>query len=495
MSSYMLTIDQGTSSTRAMVFSREFHLLAKAQLPLDTQYPAEGWVEQDPNIIWRDTQQVVKEALAGAGIQSHQVAGVAISNQRETTILWDRHTGEAIYPAIVWQDRRTAPQCQAWEAQGLGMQVQASTGLLLDPYFSASKIAWILDHVPGARERAEKGELAFGTIDTFLTWKLTQGHSHVTDITNASRTMLFNIHTLSWDAPLLNAFDIPAALLPEVKPNTADFGHVDAEHFGHAMPIVAMAGDQQAATVGQACFNPGMMKATFGTGCFMLMNTGSKPLVSHNRLITTIAYQVGDTLAYALEGSVFVAGAAVQWLRDAVKLIQSAQESEQWAMHTKDTQGVYFVPAFTGLGAPYWDAQARGAILGLTRDSGIGHIVRAALESVCYSVKDLWLAMQADGAELATLRVDGGMAQNDWLMQYLADILNAPVERAAQMETTALGVAFLAGIKLGWYRSLEEIGRLWELGERFEVNMDEVTRTKHYEGWLEAVSRIRGKVS
>lgn len=491
MSSYILTIDQGTSSTRALVFSREYQLLAKAQAPLDAAYPEEGWVEQSPDTIWNDVLAVSKQALESAGVAAADIAGVSISNQRETTIIWDRKTGEAIYPAIVWQDRRTANICLAWDADGLGAVVQEKTGLLLDPYFSASKIAWILGHVPGARERANRGELAFGTIDTFLVWRLTGGRHHVTDMTNASRTMIYNIHRLEWDAALLAAFDIPESLLPTVKSNVADFGELDASLLGAAMPIVAMAGDQQAATVGQACFNPGMMKATFGTGCFMLLNTGSKPLVSQNRLITTIAYHVNDEIAYALEGSVFVAGAAVQWLRDTMKLIRSSQESEQWALHTQDTQGVYFVPAFTGLGAPYWDAQARGAILGLTRDSGIGHIVRAALESVCYSVKDLWLAMQADGAKLATLRVDGGMAQNDWLMQFLSDILDAPVERAAQMETTALGVAFLAGLKLGWYRSLEDIARMWELGDRFDVRMSSVERDMHYGGWKSAVAKIR----
>ena len=493
MSLYILTIDQGTSSTRALVFSRDYRLLSKSQIPLPSAYPHEGWVEQAPEIIWKDTLTVAAEALRGAGIHASQVAGLSISNQRETTIIWDRKTGIPIYPAIVWQDRRTLEQCAAWAEQGLNEMVQSKTGLLLDPYFSASKIRWILDNVPDARERANRGELAFGTIDSYLVWKLTNGKSHTTDMTNASRTMLYNIHTFEWDRELLEAFNIPASILPEVKPNIADFGEVDAAHFGAPVPIVAMAGDQQAATVGQACFQPGMMKATFGTGCFMLLNTGKTALVSKNRLLTTLAYHVGDEMAYALEGSVFVAGAAVQWLRDAMKLIHSAQESEQWALHTQDTQGVYFVPAFTGLGAPYWDAQARGAILGLTHDSGIGHIVRAALESVCYSVKDLWLAMQADGAALATLRVDGGMTQNDWLMQFLSDMLDAPVERAAQMETTALGVAFLAGIKLGWYQSLADVSRLWELGERFDTRMDEAPRDKLYAGWITAVSKIRTK--
>ncbi|MFI4957043.1 MAG: glycerol kinase GlpK [Gammaproteobacteria bacterium] len=493
MSFYILTIDQGTSSTRALVFSREYRLLAKAQLPLPSAYPHEGWVEQAPEIIWKDALSVANEALRSAGVHASQVAGLSISNQRETTIIWDRKTGEPIYPAIVWQDRRTLDQCSAWADQGLNDMVQSKTGLLLDPYFSASKIRWILDNVPDARDRANRGELAFGTIDTFLVWKLTSGKSHVTDMTNASRTMLYNIHTFEWDQQLLEAFDIPMSILPEVKPNVADFGEVDAAHLGAAMPIVAMAGDQQAATVGQACFLPGMMKATFGTGCFMLLNTGKTPLVSKNRLLTTLAYHVGDEMAYALEGSVFVAGAAVQWLRDAMKLIRSSQESEQWAVHTQDTQGVYFVPAFSGLGAPYWDAQARGAILGLTHDSGIGHIVRAALESVCYSVKDLWLAMEADGAQLATLRVDGGMTQNDWLMQFLSNMLDAPVERAAQMETTALGVAFLAGLKLGWFHSLADIARLWELGERFDTRMESAEREKLYAGWVAAVSKIRTK--
>ncbi len=490
MSSYILALDQGTSSTRALVFGRDYGLLAKAQQPLASIYPQEGWVEQSPEAIWTDTVAVMQAALASAGVEASQVAGLAISNQRETTVIWDRKTGEEIYPAIVWQDRRTVAICAVWEAAGLSAAVRAKTGLLLDPYFSASKIRWILDAVPGAQARAQKGELAFGTIETFLLWRLTGGEQHITDVTNASRTLLYNIHTLSWDDELLKAFHIPSALLPRVVFNIADFGIVRADLLGAAIPVVAMAGDQQAAAIGQACFTPGMMKATFGTGCFMLLNTGKEALTSHHRLLTTIAYHVGTEMAYALEGGVFVAGAAVQWLRDTLKLIHSAQETEQWALQTRDTQGVYCVPAFTGLGAPYWDPGARGAIVGLTRDSGIGHIVRATLESVCYSVKDVWEAMRADSALLSALRVDGGMAQNDWLMQFLSDMLNAPVERAAQTEATALGMAFLAGLKLGWYRSLEDIARWWELGECFEPKMSEEVRQHHYAGWLEAVKRV-----
>lgn len=492
MRHYLLVIDQGTTSTRAIVFDKYAQPVAAVYRELPQSYPHEGWVEHSPQTIWADVLAVSQEVLEKANLSAEHIAGIGISNQRETTIIWDKMTGEPIYPAIVWQDRRTTALCELWLAEGLTDMVAEKTGLLLDPYFSASKIRWIMDNVAGAKQRAMAGELLFGTIDTYLVWMLTGGQSHVTDATNASRTLLYNIHTQDWDPALLDAFDVPASLLSTVLDNAADFGIAQASFLGAPIPIVALAGDQQAALIGQACFNPGMMKATFGTGCFMLLNTGNKPLVSTHRLLSTIAYRLNGHTIYALEGSIFVAGAALQWLRDAVKLIDNAADSEKIAMEVDDTEGVYLVPAFTGLGAPYWDPKARGAILGLTRNSGVAHIVRATLESVCYQCRDLWLAMQADGAsELHTLRVDGGMVINDWLMQFLSDILRVTVERPQQTETTARGVALLAGIQLGWYADLDAAAELWDSDRVFKPEMPAQRQQTLYVGWLESVRKIR----
>lgn len=492
MRHYLLVIDQGTTSTRAIVFDKYAQPVAAVYRELPQSYPHEGWVEHSPQTIWADVLAVSQEVLAKANLSAEHIAGIGISNQRETTIIWDKMTGESIYPAIVWQDRRTTALCELWLAEGQADIVAEKTGLLLDPYFSASKIRWIMDNVAGAKQRAMAGELLFGTIDTYLVWMLTGGQSHVTDATNASRTLLYNIHTQDWDPALLDAFDVPASLLPTVLDNAADFGTAQASFLGAPIPIVALAGDQQAALIGQACFNPGMMKATFGTGCFMLLNTGTKPLVSTHRLLSTIAYRLNGHAIYALEGSIFVAGAALQWLRDAVKLIDNAADSEKIAMEVDDTEGVYLVPAFTGLGAPYWDPKARGAILGLTRNSGVAHIVRATLESVCYQCRDLWLAMQADGAsELHTLRVDGGMVINDWLMQFLSDMLRVTVERPQQTETTARGVALLAGIQLGWYADLDAAAELWDSDRVFKPEMPAQRQQTLYVGWLDSVRKIR----
>jgi glycerol kinase len=494
MSEYVLVIDQGTTSTRAVIFDDKAQLISLAQQELPQSFPHDGWVEHDPKMILEHVLSLAKSVIEKAKLEPNQIAGLGISNQRETTVMWDKQTGEPIYPAIVWQDRRTAVLCEQWIQTGLEEVVQTRTGLLLDPYFSASKIRWLLDNVSGARKRALQGDLLFGTIETYLIWHLTAGQKHVTDATNASRTMLFNIHQQIWDETLLDAFDIPANILPIVKNNSDDFGLVAPSFLGASMPIVAAAGDQQAATVGQACFKAGMMKSTYGTGCFMLLNTGSQAVKSEHRLLTTTAYRLNNKPTYALEGSIFVAGAAVQWLRDAVRIISSASEAEKIALSIDNTDGVYLVPAFTGLGAPYWDPLARGAILGLTRDSGVQQIVRAALESVCYQSKDLWLAMQADGAgELDSLRVDGGMVVNDWLMQFLSDMLDVPVARPQITETTALGIAFLAGLQLGWYKNLEEIAALWQSSHLFKPKMPAPQRDKLYTGWLHAVNTIRSK--
>ncbi|MBI1362446.1 MAG: glycerol kinase GlpK [Proteobacteria bacterium] len=486
---YLLAIDQGTTSSRALVFGVDGAILGLAQQDFKQYYPHSGWVEHDADEIWSTTKQVVTEAVQRAG---KNITAIGITNQRETTIIWDRKTGKPIHRAIVWQDRRTADMCLALKADGVEAEVTARTGLLLDPYFSATKIGWLLDNVEGARSRAERGELAFGTVDTFLLWHLTGGRVHATDVTNASRTMLFNIHTLSWDPELLALFGIPHRLLPEVKPNVADFGLTDADVIGMAVPITAMAGDQHAATVGQACFKPGMMKSTYGTGCFAVLNTGEKAVTSQNKMLTTIAYQVGAKPVYALEGSIFNAGTAIQWLRDGLKLITSSGECEALAKSIAGTRGVYMVPAFTGLGAPHWDADARGALLGLTRDTGIAEVVRAALEAVCYQTHDLTDAMCKDaGIKLHALRVDGGMVVNDWLVQFLADVLNVPVDRPTITETTALGVAYLAGLGAGVYASLDDIAGHWQLNRHFKPQMDNITRGQLLRGWQNAVGRVK----
>lgn len=489
MPSSLLAIDQGTTSTRAMLFGLDGMIRGRAQMELPQSYPQDGWVEHDALRIWKDTQAVCRATL---GREGGDVAALGITNQRETTVIWDRASGEPIHPAIVWQDRRTTAWCQARLEHEAW--ISGKTGLLLDPYFSATKIAWLLEHVPGARTRAEAGELAFGTIDSWLIWNLSGGKVHATDATNASRTLLYNLEQGDWDEELLAFFGVPRALLPEVRDCAADFGTTDPALFGRAIPIRGTAGDQQAATIGQACLTAGMVKATYGTGCFMVMNTGDQILRSRHRLLSTLAYRLNGHSTYALEGSIFAAGSAVQWLRDALKLIGSAAESEQWARSTQGTRGVYLVPAFTGLGAPYWDPQARGGIVGLTRDSGIGEIVRATLESVCYQTRDLLEAMRADGAMLpSALRVDGGMVANDWLMQFLADTLDTPVERPRETETTALGAAILAGLGAGCFGSLEEVSQQWSREHRFEPAMSADRREGLYRGWLEAVGRMRSR--
>jgi glycerol kinase len=489
----LLAIDQGTTSSRAIVFSRDGRRLALAQRELPQSYPQSGWVEHDALRIWDDVLACVREALAQARLKAADIAALGITNQRETTVIWERATGQPIHPAIVWQDRRTAEWCREHENAQRHDWLQRKTGLILDPYFCATKIGWILDHVPGARDRAERGELAFGTIDCWLLWQLSGGRLHATDATNASRSLLYNLDQQDWDAELLEFFKVPARLLPEVRDSAADYGNSEAELFGGPIRIGAMVGDQQAATVGQACFKPGMIKSTYGTGCFMVLNTGDAPAHSRHRLLNTVGYRLNHHTTHALEGSIFVAGAAVQWLRDAVRLIGAAGETEALARSIDDTRGVYLVPAFTGLGAPYWDPEARGAIFGLTRDSGIAHIVRAALESACYQTRDLLEAMRQDALDPTELRVDGGMVVNDWLVQFLADILRIPVVRPQTVETTALGAALLAGLQTGVYASLEEISALWQAERRFEPRLDAARADELYSGWRKAIGRVRGK--
>lgn len=493
MTYYLLALDQGTTSTRAILFTTTGRVVGIQQQPITQYFPAVGWVEHDPEEIWCKTLQVLQDLLRSTMVESQQIVGLGITNQRETTLIWDKLSGQPLHRAIVWQDRRTAEYCQQLTAKNYAAVIQQKTGLLVDPYFSATKLHWLLHNVPAAQQLIPQDRLAFGTVDSFLLWKLTHGQQHATDATNAARTMLFNIHTQQWDPQLLELFNIPATILPEVKDSAAEFGETDPEICGVRLPIRAVLGDQQAATVGQACFLPGMIKSTYGTGCFLMVNTGNEAVLSQHRLLTTIAYRLAGTVTYALEGSIFVAGAAVQWLRDTLKLIHSVQDTQMWAAQTPSTDGVYLVPAFTGLGAPYWDPQARGAILGLTRDSGVGHIVRAALESVCYQTKDLLDAIQEDiKSAFSALRVDGGMVANDWVMQFLADILNIKVERPPVTETTALGAAYLAGLQAGVYSSLTEISQLWQAQTTFSSRMPESQRETLYQGWLQAVQRIRG---
>ncbi|BFT32308.1 glycerol kinase GlpK [Alteromonas sp. D210916BOD_24] len=492
MEHYILAIDQGTTSSRSIVFSTQGKIEAIAQQEFSQHYPQDGWVEHDPEEIWESVVCTLKDVFEKCPIKPCNIAAVGITNQRETTLVWHKDTGKLIYPAIVWQDRRTASQCQALsEDERLVEYISDTTGLLLDPYFSATKIAWILDNVQGARAQAENGELLFGTIDTFLIWRLTAGKSHKTDATNASRTMLFDIKNQCWDDKLLATFNIPKCMLPQVMDCAADFGAIDASIVGHAIPILGVAGDQQAALVGQACFEKGMAKSTYGTGCFMILNTGDSPLHSKNRLLTTVGYRLNGKTTFALEGSIFMAGATVQWLRDGLKLIDDASETEALAQRARRDNGVFLVPAFTGLGAPYWDPNARGAILGLTRDTGISEIVAAGLQSVCYQTKDLQKAMENDGARPTTIRVDGGMARNDWVMGFLSDILGAEVERPENTETTALGAAFLAGLQVGIYQSLEALTHCWQSDSVFTPRLTKAQRDKAYEGWQAAVDRIR----
>ena len=491
MPHYILSIDQGTTSTRAIVFDGTGNRVASAQVELKQHFPADGWVEHDAMDIWWATETVCRDALRKGGLHARDIAAIGITNQRETTVLWDRANGMPVHRAIVWQDRRTGERCAELKEQGYEPLIQSRTGLLLDPYFSATKLAWLLDHVPNARARAERGELAFGTIDSWLLWKLTHGKVHATDATNASRTMLFNIRTQCWDEELLHLFNIPAELLPVVKDSSADFGRCAPDFLGAPIPICGVAGDQQAALIGQACFAPGMVKSTYGTGCFMITNTGSTIVQSENRLLTTVAYRLNGETTYAVEGSIFVAGATIQWLRDGLKLIGCASETQAIAEATGDARGVYMVPAFTGLGAPYWDPRARGAIFGLTRDTGIGEIVTAGLQSVCFQTRDLMEAMTRDGASpVTTLRIDGGMVVNNWVAQSLADIIGVPVDRPVVTETTALGAAFLAGLQVGIFTSLDDISTLWSCDRRFEPTMSDDKRSSLYTGWLDAVRRV-----
>ncbi len=492
MSHYLLAIDQGTTSNRAILFSQQGQIMGVAQEPITQSFPHDGWVEHSPEEIWQTTISVCREAVKKAGVDASQIVGVGITNQRETTIVWDTITGKSIYPAIVWQDRRTADYCAGLKERGCEKLVSERTGLLIDPYFSATKLRWILENMEGARERAEKGELLFGTVDTFLLWHLTGGKVHATDATNAARTMLFDIHRQQWDQELLNLFEIPVCMLPEVKDCACEFGTMEKEILGAEIPIRGMAGDQQAALFGQACFEPGMVKSTYGTGCFMIKNTGTEAVASQNRLLTTVGYRLGGQTTYAIEGSIFVAGAAIQWLRDGIRLIGNAAETESIAEEIGESCGVFLVPAFTGLGAPYWDPKARGAIFGLTRDTGIKEIVTAGLQSVCYQTRDLIEAMNNDGGvPLSSLRVDGGMVVNNWVMQFLADILNVTVERPDINETTALGVAWLAGLQSGLYQDLDEVAKFWHLQRRFEPAMAKEKRAQLYHGWLDAVNRVK----
>lgn len=483
---YFLAIDQGTTSSRAIVFDSAFKPIATGQQKFVQSFPQDGWVEHNPEDIWQTCFESCQTALAEAEID--QISAIGITNQRETTIVWGKTSGKAIYPAIVWQDRRTAEHCELLESQGYEETIQQKTGLLLDPYFSASKIGWILDNVDGARVRAENGELLFGTVDSYLIWRLTEGRVHATDATNASRTALFNIHTQQWDDALLELFNIPKALLPEVKDCADDFG--ETHLFGGSIPIRGVAGDQSAAMVGQTCFSEGMMKCTFGTGAFMMLNTGSQPLASKHRLLSTVAYRLNGQTSYALEGSVFIAGAAIKWLREKAHLIEYAAQSEEFARDVDSNLGVYFVPALTGLGAPHWRPDARGAIVGLTRDSDQKHIVRAALESIAYQTYDLATAMQEDGASCEQLRVDGGMVHNTWFCQFLADVLEGEVSVPAVIETTALGAAYLAALGSGAVADLDELVTLWHQEDQYESSMSTDEREELLRGWDDALGRM-----
>nr|WP_316655333.1 glycerol kinase GlpK [uncultured Gellertiella sp.] len=492
MATYVLAIDQGTTSSRAILFDREMQVVSSGQKEFTQIYPKSGWVEHDPEEIWQTVLWAVREAIAKAGISATDIAAIGITNQRETVVVWERDTGRPIHNAIVWQDRRTAAYCDKLKGQGLEKTFARKTGLLLDPYFSGTKLSWMLANVKGTRSRAAKGELCFGTIDTFLIWRLTGGRSFVTDATNASRTLMFNIATQEWDRELIEILRVPPAMLPEVKDCSADFGVADRDHFGAEIPILGVAGDQQAATIGQACFEPGMLKSTYGTGCFALLNTGSDMARSRNRLLTTIAYRLDGEVTYALEGSIFVAGAAVQWLRDGLKVIRHASETGALAEQADPGQAVYLVPAFTGLGAPHWDPEARGAIFGMTRNTGPAELARAALESVCFQTRDLLDAMRRDwkrDGDETVLRVDGGMVASDWTMQRLADILDAPVDRPVIMETTALGAAWLAASRAGLWPDAKGFAAKWALQRRFEPEMDEKTRRTRVRGWQQAVKR------
>jgi glycerol kinase len=485
---YILALDQGTTSSRSMVFDKQGNIISVAQKEFKQIFPQPGWVEHDPNEIWSTQFGTMAEAVAHAHINMKQIAAIGITNQRETTVVWNRKTGQPVYNAIVWQDRRTAAYCDELRAAAIPQSIQQKTGLIVDAYFSGTKLKWILDNVPGAREQAVNGELAFGTIDTWLTWKLTNGEVHITDVSNASRTMLFNIHTLQWDKELLELMDIPAAVLPAVKPSSKIYGVTGNIIPDSRIPIAGIAGDQQAALFGQQCTQPGMVKNTYGTGCFMLMNTGEKAIISQNNLLTTIAWQIDGKTEYALEGSVFIAGAVVQWLRDGLKIIRTSAEVEELAAQVQDTEGVYLVPAFAGLGAPHWNQYARGSIFGITRGSTNAHIARAALDSIAYQTADVLKAMEADaGIHIKELRVDGGATINNQLMQFQSDILNTVVVRPRITETTALGAAYLAGLAVGYWKNVGEIQEQWQADRPFTSAMEEEKRKELLKGWQRAV--------
>jgi len=489
MTQYILALDQGTTSSRSIVFDKQGNIISSAQKEFEQIFPQPGWVEHDAEEIWSTQFGTMAEAVAKANITMQQIAAIGITNQRETTVVWERSTGKPVYHAIVWQDRRTASYCDELKAAGNNEMIQQKTGLVIDAYFSGTKLKWILDNVPEARTKAANGELAFGTIDSWLVWKLTGGTVHVTDVSNASRTMLFNIHTCKWDDDLLNLLNIPKSVLPEVKPSSAIFGATGNIIPDSNIPIAGIAGDQQAALFGQMCTQPGMVKNTYGTGCFMLMNTGTKAIKSNNNLLTTIAWQVGDKTQYALEGSVFIAGAVVQWLRDGLKIIRNSSEVESLAATVKDSEGVYIVPAFAGLGAPHWNQYARGSIFGLTRGSSNAHLAKAALDSIAYQTYDVLKAMEADsGISIAELRVDGGATVNSTLMQFQSDILNTKVIRPKVTETTALGAAYLAGLAVGYWKNIDEIKNQWQVDKEFSPGMNEENRNELVNGWQRAVN-------
>ncbi len=490
MEKFILSLDQGTSSSRAIVFDHEGNIRSTAQHEFPQIFPRSGWVEHDPHQIWGSQASVIAEAISKIGINGHNIEAIGITNQRETTIVWDAETGEPIYNAIVWQDRRTSEYCDHLRDEGYADMIRKKTGLIIDAYFSATKIKWILDNVEGARKRAEEGKLRFGTVDSWLISCLTRNSIHVTDYSNASRTMLFNIHTLEWDKELLELFDIPESMMPEVKPSSGIMGHTTTTIFAHEIPIAGVAGDQQAALFGQMCVEPGAVKNTYGTGCFLLMNSGDKPILSKNRLLTTIAWKIGDKVTYALEGSIFVAGSVVQWLRDGLKCISSSSEVEELAASVPDTGGVYFVPALTGLGAPYWDQYARGLICGISRGTTSAHIARAALEGIAYQVYDIVKAMELDsGLRIANLKVDGGASRNNLLMQFQSDILDTEVLRPKITETTALGAAYLAGLAVGFWKDIHEINAQWQVAKRFYPTDNRTRVVNELEGWQDAVQR------
>ncbi|MBE9428621.1 glycerol kinase GlpK [Staphylococcus epidermidis] len=489
MEKYILSIDQGTTSSRAILFNKDGEIKGVAQREFKQHFPQSGWVEHDANEIWTSVLSVMAEVMNEHNIRAEQIEGIGITNQRETTVVWDKNTGRPIYHAIVWQSRQTQSICQELKDQGHEALFHDKTGLLLDPYFAGTKVKWILDNVEGAREKADNGDLLFGTIDSWLVWKLSGKEAHITDYTNASRTLMFNIHDLKWDKELLDILEVPESMLPEVKPSSEVYAHtVDYHFFGQNVPIAGIAGDQQAALFGQACFDKGDVKNTYGTGGFMLMNTGEEAVKSDSGLLTTIAYGIDGKVNYALEGSIFVSGSAIQWLRDGLRMINSAPQTENYATRVDSTEGVYVVPAFVGLGTPYWDSEARGAIFGLTRGTEKEHFIRATLESLCYQTRDVMEAMSKDsGIEVQNLRVDGGAVKNNFIMQFQADIVNTPVERPEIQETTALGAAYLAGLAVGFWESKDDIANRWKLEEEFEPKMEEEQRTKLYKGWKKAV--------